>query len=221
MAQDQTSCRFCTFARGDLGERAVAPGLVVAADHEPVAGIGMQQHLVGDRHVVLDFAGNGDASWSGGTCRSASSGWASRLGSATRGASAAGSTRGRRRGGATRCDGTDHDVCVRRQRLSSGRRAIGLEDERGDCRVSVGSERARATRRHSGLDQREKFASRTAAPRVHEVATCEWRSFIASGEIGQVASGTIFLISRAPCRGLVRGERTLSGTLLRHHNGDC
>ena len=45
----------------DFVERAVAPALIVAAHHQPVAGIRIAQHRVGDRHVVLHLAGDGDA----------------------------------------------------------------------------------------------------------------------------------------------------------------
>ena len=46
--------------RGDLIQRAVVAGLVVAPDHQPVAGIGIAQHGVGDRNVVLHFARHRD-----------------------------------------------------------------------------------------------------------------------------------------------------------------
>ena len=42
--------------RGDLGKRAVAPRLIGAARHQPVARRGRPQHGVGDRRVALDLA---------------------------------------------------------------------------------------------------------------------------------------------------------------------
>ena len=45
----------------DLRQRAVVPGLIIAADHQPVARIGVQQHLVGHRHVILHFAAQREA----------------------------------------------------------------------------------------------------------------------------------------------------------------
>ena len=45
---------------GDLRQRAVAPALVVAPRHQPVAGIRIAQHLVGHRYVVLHLAFGGD-----------------------------------------------------------------------------------------------------------------------------------------------------------------
>ena len=47
--------------RGDLVQRAVVGGLVIAANHQPIAGIGIAQHGVGDRNVVLDFTRHGDS----------------------------------------------------------------------------------------------------------------------------------------------------------------
>jgi hypothetical protein len=41
---------------GDLGQWAVAPPLVVAPRHQPVAGIWIAQHGIGDGHVVLHLA---------------------------------------------------------------------------------------------------------------------------------------------------------------------
>ena len=58
-APDQT--QVVDVLRGDLIQGAVVGGLVVAANHEPVAGIGIAQHGVGDRNVVLDFTRDGDS----------------------------------------------------------------------------------------------------------------------------------------------------------------
>ena len=44
--------------RGDLVQRAVIVGVIIVPDHQPVAGIGIAQHGVGDRRVVLHFAGD-------------------------------------------------------------------------------------------------------------------------------------------------------------------
>ena len=51
----------------DLSQRAVAPGLVVAAHHQPVAGRRIAQHLVGDGTEVLHLAGDGQATRTAGT----------------------------------------------------------------------------------------------------------------------------------------------------------
>jgi len=45
----------------DLVQRAVVPCVVGAAHDQPVAGIGIAEHRVGDRHVVLDLAVDRDA----------------------------------------------------------------------------------------------------------------------------------------------------------------
>ena len=39
----------------DLVQRTVAPALIVPADHQPVSGIRVAEHGVGDRDVVLDL----------------------------------------------------------------------------------------------------------------------------------------------------------------------
>ena len=46
--------------RGDLFQRAVAPPMIVAAEHQPVAGIRLPQHLVGHRDEVLHGARHRD-----------------------------------------------------------------------------------------------------------------------------------------------------------------
>ncbi len=53
----------------DLRKRAVIPRLIAAADHYPIGGIGMQQHLVGDRDVVFHFAGDDEACGRAGSSR--------------------------------------------------------------------------------------------------------------------------------------------------------
>jgi len=41
---------------GDLLERAEALGVVGAAEHQPVIGARIFEHLLGDRHVALDLS---------------------------------------------------------------------------------------------------------------------------------------------------------------------
>ena len=47
----------------DRRERAVAPALIRAPRHQPVAGIGIAKHVGGDRHVVFHLAAHGQAGW--------------------------------------------------------------------------------------------------------------------------------------------------------------
>src|SRR5206468_1181519 len=48
----------------DRPELTGAPALLGAPRHEPAARIGVAEHLVRDRHVVLHFTGHGEAGWS-------------------------------------------------------------------------------------------------------------------------------------------------------------
>src|SRR5262249_49152768 len=57
----------------DFVERAVAPSLIVAANHQPVAGIRIAKHRVGDRREVLHFAGNSHTAWRCGAATESSS----------------------------------------------------------------------------------------------------------------------------------------------------
>ena len=126
---------------GDLVERAVVRGVVVAPDHQPVAGIGIAQHRVGDRDVVLHFAGDGDA---GGRRRRPVPRPAGGLLPPAGGAPVPAARRrdGRAPGPvATELIATS---VVARQRLIAGRRAVRLQDERGDVDVFLLAERARA-----------------------------------------------------------------------------
>ena len=61
IAQTHASRRSFTLSRVISVERAVAPRLIVAPRHQPVARIGIAQHRVGDRHVVLDLARHREA----------------------------------------------------------------------------------------------------------------------------------------------------------------
>ncbi len=55
---DHTHCelKLMHVVARDLIQRAVIPGLIVAANHQPIGRIGMAQHGVGDGLVVLDLA---------------------------------------------------------------------------------------------------------------------------------------------------------------------
>ena len=112
---DPSRCRL------DLRQRAVAPGLIVAADHQPVAGIGIAQHLVGDRHVVFHFAGDREAAACGAARRS----WRARLRTAY----------GRMAGS----DGADVLIGSGGKGLRSGGRSIGFEKIGGDLEIGLWS----------------------------------------------------------------------------------
>ena len=212
----------------DLRQRTVAPALIVAPHHQPVARILAAQHLVGDRYEVLHLAGDRQAQRTGVAGRSAPR---QRTSSARRAAPASSSAAGRRRrivgrrrlclsgsgatrGGGAACDGSDRRGRRRRECLGARRRAVRLQDERGDRDVLIGAQ-ARACRRHRGLDVLEKIARGARAPRAHEVGARKLRRFVAPAQIGQVAARAVRLIHGAAGRRLIRGVDARSRLLTR------
>ena len=221
---------------GDLGERAVAPRLVVAARHQPVARRRIAQHLVGDRHVVLHFTTHGQAARRGR--RAAAAGGdriafgvdaaAARARAATRGSLSASASRTcgaaagvgrlgrglRLRGGPlARGDGADRYRRRRGQRLRARGRAVGPQDVGDDREVLIVAETG-AAGRHRRADESEERVDTLRAPDVHEVGARELRRFVSAAQIGDVTTGAARLIGRAAGIDLCRGEHRRAGRLL-------
>ena len=180
----------------DLRQRTVAPALIVAARHQPVAWILIAQHLVGDRHVVLHGARYGEAQRPGicrGAPRPPPAPCASRRLSRASSCGGSAATSGRRRGcgcsGRRRAGGdraNRHGSVGGERRLARGR-AVRLQDVRGDreilCRAQVLS-----GRRHRRLDELEQILRRPVTPRAHEVVAGQLRRLVAAGEVRHVAA---------------------------------
>ena len=146
-----------TFCARDLVERAVAPRLVVAARHQPVARRRVLQHRVGDRHVVLHFAVHrmpARRRGAGGTRRGA--------------IAIAGAGGGPRHGALPGRDRADRVTARRLQRLAAGRRAVRTQNERGDVQVFP-LPQARLPRRHRRRHVIDEVARRALAPGGHEI----------------------------------------------------
>ena len=166
-------------ARRDLIQRAVAVAVVVAAEHQPVAGRRAFQHLGGDRDVVLHLAANGDAPIRCGAAATLAS------------AGACPQHRQRRAGavGARACSRCGcrrprlfGQQCVHRRRngggqgLLAGWRAVGLQQVRRHLQRAPFTQRAWIGRRHRLNEVGEQFVHRSWPPFRSEVRPREsWR----------------------------------------------
>ena len=212
IAHDPRELQVLHVGARDLVERAVAPALIVAAHHQPVARIGIAQHRVGDRRVVLHLAGDGEASRR--RCAAPESATAAATGVGVVSITAPASARrrprpappgpcprapapwprppaagppGRRRArGRSRCSRWPLSVAGENA-CAPGSRAVRLQDERDDRCVVVRAQRGSAGR-HRRRHVVEQVARRSPAPRVHEVRAGERRRFISAAEIRQVAA---------------------------------
>ena len=183
----------------DLVERAVAPGLVGAARHQPVAGRRGAQHLIGHRREARHLAAHVEAA---GGWRSGGPGGARRVVVAATSASCASLRGGRTHACRHAADGHGGGG---RERGGARRRAVGLQDEGRDAQVLVGAERGSAGR-HRRADVVVEFLAGTRAPHVHERRPGQRRRFVASAQIGQMARRAACLIGVASRGGLRRGE---------------
>ena len=200
---------------GDFGERAVAPRLVIAAGHQPVAGRRRAQHLVGDRHVVRHLALHAVSARRRGSLRPRAG-----LCPCARGAGG-GAARSRidHAGGCHTGRHRTNDGARRRcERLRARCRAVGGEQIGGDVQVIFRAERASRPRRHRALDGLEQLRGRLPAPGVHEVRAGERRGFVTALEIGQVTARATRAVHRAPRRHLGRSEHRRPRRRLCH---DC
>jgi hypothetical protein len=188
---------------GDLLQRAVAPAVIVAAEHQPVAGIGLPQHLVADRDEVLDAAGDRQP-------------LAERRRGGTRITAAAtslsgGRGRGRRRrgtGGGPRAKRrAEGDGSLWRQRLRPGPRAVRLQQVGDDIGHRVGARAAGIGRRHRRHQIRVQFGNRLVAPLVQKVRAGQLRRLERPLEVGAMTARAAPVVRRAARARLRGGER--------------
>ena len=197
----------------DLREGAVAPRLVVAPDHQPVAVVRVPQHRVGDRPVVGDRPRQGDA--------------------ARRRRRGRGRPRRRRRqhavlrpgGGRGRRgrDRPDGDGGGLRQGAAARRRAVRLQQVRHHVEVRLVGEGAPLPRRHRNADAGEEITRAQVRPEPQEALSRERRGLEAALQILLVTRGALPLVDRAPRRRLGRRvdpvPRRLGGARRSHAQG--
>ena len=111
---------------------------------------------------------------------------------------AAACARSRRR--LSRRERVDRDLNRRRQHLRACRRAVRLQDERGDVDVLLLAQPAGPRRRHRELHERQQFARRSAAPPAHELRARQRRGVARSFEIRKMTTRALRLVRR-PARG--------------------
>ena len=182
------------FAR-NRGKRAVAPGLVVAPHHQPVARFRVAQQLVGDRREVVHLARDGQAARHG--CRRRA-----RVGSPR---PALGRCGYRRRGCFPGRHRADLDVGGRGQRLVPGRRAVRLQQVRDDVEISLVSEAARPIGGHREPDALDEILRGEVSPEVQKVGAGQRRGFEVALQIGPMADGAAPRVDGAAVLGLLRG----------------
>ena len=181
---------------GDRVEGAVAPGLVVPPHHQPVAGSGVAQHVVGDRRVVPHLARDRNAAGHGGLRRA-------RVGSPR---PALGRRRYRRRRAGLSCrHRADGDGGGHRQRLVPGWRAVRLEQVRDDVEIGLVPEAPRPVRGHRVPDALDELQRGEIAPEAQEVGTGQRRGLEVAPQIGPMTDGAAPRVGGAAALGLTRG----------------
>ena len=206
----------------DVGQPAVAPGLVVAPDHQPVVRIRVAQHGVGDRPIAVDGAGRGDSGLAraGGRSRGTGRG---RRGPRRRGRRWDGGVR-------TRCRGSlrprrirsarqrgDGDGRARVERRLPRGRAVRLEHVGHDLDVGRIAEGARPVGRHRQPHPVEEIARGQVAPELQEARPRQRRGLEAPLQVRLVADGALARVAGAPSFGLRRGVEGGSDLLPRRH----
>ena len=133
--------------RRDLIQRAVIGGVIIVADHQPVAGIGIAQHGVGHRREILHFTGDYQTSRRRRNRR---------FGAATQRFACGSAVRGRCLPGGHR---TDRDFAGCRQRLISGTCAPLKSRMNAVTLTYACSPRLPGfPRRHGAFEKRNQFA---------------------------------------------------------------
>ena len=150
--------------RGDLIQRAVIVGVIVVADHQPVAGIGIAQHGVGDRREVFHFAG-------------APSDLAALPEPALRRVRPAVRPAGRGCRFSRLCspsggDRTDGNFARCRERLVARARAVEFQNESRDIDIRLLAQAARISRRHGAFEKRNQVARACGRPNCSEESAC-------------------------------------------------
>ena len=189
----------------DPVEGAVAPRLVIAADHQPVARILIAQHSVGDRPEIGDLALHRDAALAQ-LFRRLARGRGSRI-HQRRGA--CGRLLGAGRGGYG-------DRGSGREPRAARRGAVGLQQIRHDVDVGRLAETVRLLGRHRAADAVVQVACRQIAPEVQEALPRQRRRLEAALQVRLVALRALALVHRAARIRLVGGVLA-AGTLPGRH----
>ena len=190
--------------------------LLVAANHQPVAGGRVFQHGVGDRDVVLHFTGLRQAlSDCGSLAPSFGVGGCGSL-------AALGCSVLRRLAVAERPDG---GVVIRGERRLAGCGSVAIENIGRDGEIGGFAEAVGCCRRHRGLDEGMELRDRASSPVRHERGAGEGGGVAATGEGRQVAGGAVGFVRLFALRDLGGGERPcgscglLGGEVARKEDG--
>ena len=139
--------------RGDLIQRAVIGGVIIAADHEPIAGIGIAQHGVGHRREILHFTRDHKTPRRrrNGRFRPATE-WFARQ--PARSALLSG------------CHRTNGRLAWPPSTADSRPRAVEIEDERRDVDISLLAQAAGIAGRHGAFEKRNQVARWCGPPQL-------------------------------------------------------
>ena len=203
----------------DLIERAIAPALIVAAEHQPVTRRRVLEHFERDRNIVLHFTVNRHASkiaectaTSAAACASARAEHHGRA--SPTGANCVWITASTAPAGAPTTSPPDRAECRCRTGRQFGRArwsAQSLEDVGDHVDGRFIAKRPRGGRRHAVHDVVEQIADRSRSPEGDEVHSGERRRIArAVIEVGTVAPRTVRLIRHTAALGLLR---RVTGTL--------
>ena len=197
----------------DLIQRAVAPALVVAAEHQPVTRRRVLEHFERHWNIVLHFTVNGHpskiaecAATSAAACAGARSEHHGRVPPPTGStcvritastASAAATAR-------STPDSAERCGRVGRQCVGSRRSAHSLQDVGDDVERRFIAERPRSGRRHAVHDVVEQIGDRSRSPEGDEIHARDRRRIARTViEVGTVATRTVLRICHTAALGLL------------------
>jgi hypothetical protein len=172
----------------------------------------MPQHLVRNRLIVSDLAGDGEAFRHG---------------------SGAGHRLIRVGGFLERCldirghlpirHRADSDLWRDRQRAVSGRRSVGLEKKGHNVRTYCLAQPPAIGWWHGGLNVPDQIGSCALPPGIHEIPAGELRGFVTAGKVGKMAARAVRLILGEALGRLANcvNSPTLAVSGQSHDNGGC
>ena len=185
-------------ARRDLREGAVAPRLIIAANHQPVAGRRVLQHLIGHRNEVLHLARDRQPARTLLALALPLTLLTRRFG-------------GRLRRRRSRLPGRDRSDCDRgggRQRLRSRRRPVDLKDVGNDRKVRRFTQGSLRAGRHRQTNSIVEILGRELPPCSDEIGARERGRFAGAAQVGPMTARAVGLVGVASGLNLGGGERS-------------
>jgi hypothetical protein len=154
--------------RVDLFERAEAPTLVIAPEHEPVAIRRFTQHRLGDWRVGRYLSGDGKAAAQRWHCLAA---------------------RNESRRHLAAGDMADLHRCLSSEWRAARGGPIGFEEKCHNVLIRLIAQASALTQRHGGMEIFVQIPCRTVPPRLEKIPSRKGRSLTAASQILLMTAG--------------------------------